>query len=76
MRTTILVLLFGLAGLSQEGSAPARSDLEAQLKSANERIAQLELLLKQQQGMTQFFQAGQALCELDKKQPQTKTEKP
>lgn len=55
--------------------------LRVQLKAANDRIAQLEervkLMTMQEQGAIQFFQAGQALCELDKQQPQTtKTEKP
>lgn len=75
MRTIILGLLFAVAGLSQDGSAPVKVDLEAQLKAANERIEQLEIMLKQQQGLAQFFQAGQALCELYKRQTGSKDSK-
>lgn len=74
MRRSILALVFALSGLSQEGGTP-RPLLEAQLKAANDRIAQLELMVKQQQGLAQFFQAGQALCELDKQQTGSKDAK-
>lgn len=67
MKTLTLVVAFVVCGVSQESSTLPKSDLESQLKSANERIAQLELLVKQQQGLAQYFQAGQALCEWDKR---------
>lgn len=77
----ILGLSLFLLWPQENGTSSTIEQLESKLKSANERIAQLEerikLMTLQQQGAVQFFQAGQALCELDKKQPQpSKTEKP
>lgn len=86
MRAIFLVAAVALSAWAQEGNRPIEikpdvEQLQAQLKVANERIIQLEervrLMTIQQQGAVQFFQAGQALCELDKKQQQPiKTEKP
>lgn len=79
MKPTLLLAILMVSPLwSQEDRAghPDSQQLlsaEDQLKLANERIAQLEerikLMTMQQQGAAQFFQAGQALCELDKREP-------
>lgn len=88
VRSALLVMaILGIPSFavwSQEnGGAAGRlsvEELQSQLKASNARVVELEervrLMTVQQQGAVQFFQAGQALCELDKKQsPPSKTEK-
>lgn len=75
-----LIVVMAIAAIAQESAGPENpAQLQAKLQAANERIVQLEerirLMTIQQQGAVQFFQAGQALCELDKRQTGSKESK-
>lgn len=75
----VLVLTCWTVARSQDGNT--ERDTIVELKAANEHIAQLEQRIKlmmlqfqQQQGMAQFYQAGLALCELDKQKTSRSSE--